>query len=63
MGMSTQYHYFIAVFNFNRELKKQRRRERKLARQKARLPLKISFEDNTIIGLTGTQVIQRVVDF
>ena len=62
MGMSTQYHYFIAVFNFNRELKKQRR-ERKLARQKARLPLKISFKDNTIIGLTGTQVIQRVVDF
>lgn len=62
MGMSAQYHYFIAVFNFNRELKKQRR-ERKLARQKARLPLKISFEDNTIIGLTGTQMIQRVVDF
>lgn len=62
MGVSAQYQYFIAVFNFNRELKKQRR-ERKLARQKARLPLKISFEDNTIIGLTGTQMIQRVVDF
>ena len=62
MGVSAQYQYFIAVFNFNRELKKQRR-ERKLARQKARLPLKISFEDNTIIGLAGTQVIQRVVDF
>lgn len=62
MGVSAQYQYFIAVFNFNRELKKQRR-ERKLARQKTRLPLKISFEDNTIIGLTGTQMIQRVVDF
>jgi hypothetical protein len=62
MGVSAQYQYFIAVFNFNRELKKQRR-ERKLARQKARLLLKISFEDNTIIGLTGTQMIQRVVDF